>query len=462
MRSTIFTLLCSFISLTLFAQQPEYDWQLQVGLNIIDLYPVGKSSTYFPNQGSFLEGFANTNHWNYGVPALGLFRSIEENLSAGLVFGFAGVTEIEGQTPRNINYFTGNLQLKYALIRQKTLSPYTRLGLGFSTFNNEASQANSIVAENRTSSHFMGSIGMDILLGEQFGLYLETNYMSGFGRMGISHFAHGLGLSYGLGLNDQDKDGIPDKKDACVEIPGLAAFNGCPDTDKDGLPDQEDACPLTKGPLGLNGCPDTDQDGIIDSEDICPEEAGPQENLGCPYLDSDEDGLLDFEDDCPNKKGSTATNGCPDSDGDGISDLEDSCPNTFGQFDLDGCPTLSEEEQTTLNTIAGKLYFMGGSTKIIGARNIESIRTIFDMLQKDKHIQLLIEGHTSSEGGAEYNLELSKRRAESVRLRLMEEGITPDRLEIIGYGDTRPLQSNETAQGRAKNKRVEFKRLESQ
>ena len=156
MRSTIFTLLCSFLSLTLFAQRPEYDWQLQAGLNIIDLYPVGKSSTYFPNQGNFLEGIANTNHWNYGVPALGLFRTIEENLSAGLVFGFTGVTEIEGQAPRNINYFTGNLQLKYALVRQKTLSPYTRLGLGFSTFNNKASQANSIVAENRTSTHFKG------------------------------------------------------------------------------------------------------------------------------------------------------------------------------------------------------------------------------------------------------------------------------------------------------------------
>ena len=104
----------------------------------------------------------------------------------------------------------------------------------------------------------------------------------------------------------------------------------------------------------------------------------------------------------------------------------------------------------------------GGSTKIIGARNIESIRTIFDMLQKDKHIQLLIEGHTSSEGGAEYNLELSKRRAESIRSYLIGEGIAVERLEIIGYGDTRPLQSNDTAQGRAKNRRVEFKRLESQ
>ena len=85
----------------------------------------------------------------------------------------------------------------------------------------------------------------------------------------------------------------------------------------------------------------------------------PHENLGCPYLDSDEDGLWDFEDDCPNKKGSTATNGCPDSDGDGISDIEDSCPTTFGQFDLDGCPPLPEEEQTTLNTIVGKLFLWG-------------------------------------------------------------------------------------------------------
>ena len=128
MRSTIFTLLCSFLSLTLFAQRPEYDWQLQAGLNIIDLYPVGKSSTYFPNQGNFLEGIANTNHWNYGVPALGLFRTIEENLSASLVLGFAGVTEIEGQAPRNINYFTGNLQLKYALIRQKNTESLHPLG----------------------------------------------------------------------------------------------------------------------------------------------------------------------------------------------------------------------------------------------------------------------------------------------------------------------------------------------
>ena len=153
MRSTIFTLLCSFLSLTLFAQQPEYDWQLQAGINIIDL-SCGKLS--YSRIGKFSEEL-QTRIIGTTVCHFGLFRTIEENLSAGLVFGFAGVTEIEGQTQRNINYFTGNLQLKYALIRQKTLSPYTRLGLGFSTFNNKASLANSIVAENRTSSHIMGS-----------------------------------------------------------------------------------------------------------------------------------------------------------------------------------------------------------------------------------------------------------------------------------------------------------------
>ena len=75
---------------------------------------------------------------------------------------------------------------------------------------------------------------------------------------------------------------------------------------------------------------------------------------------------------------------------------------------------------------------------------------------------MLIEGHTSSDGQTEYNLELSKRRAESVRLRLIEEGITPNRLETIGYGDRLPIQSNESIQGRVKNRRIEFKRLDSQ
>ena len=105
---------------------------------------------------------------------------------------------------------------------------------------------------------------------------------------------------------------------------------------------------------------------------------------------------------------------------------------------------------------------MVDSAKLIGAPTEASIRTMVKILNKDQRIRLLIEGHTSNEGRAEHNLELSMRRAESVRLRLMEEGITPERLEIIGYGHTRPLQSNDTAQGRAKNRRVEFKRLESQ
>ena len=146
--------------------------------------------------------------------------------------------------------------------------------------------------------------------------------------------------------------------------------------------------------------------------------------------------MFDQEDDCPEEKGSPATQGCPDRDGDGIKDVEDNCPEVFGVAELGGCPLLTEEELIELNALGEKLFFMVDSAKLIGAPTEASIRAMVEILQKDQRIRLLIEGHTSSDGEAEYNLELSKRRDESVRLRLMEEGITPDRLEIIGYGDT--------------------------
>lgn len=74
MKPTILTLFSFFFFVNFYAQRPKHDWQIQAGLHIVDLYPVGKSSTFFPNQGNFLEDFGNIDHWNLGVPALGIFR----------------------------------------------------------------------------------------------------------------------------------------------------------------------------------------------------------------------------------------------------------------------------------------------------------------------------------------------------------------------------------------------------
>lgn len=167
------------------------------------------------------------------------------------------------------------------------------------------------------------------------------------------------------GCPDTDGDGIQDSEDECPTEPGLKEFNGCPDTDGDGIPDKDDKCPTEAGPKELGGCPDRDGDGIIDSEDECPDEkglrefngcpdrdgdgipdkddkcpdhAGPKETFGCP--DSDGDGVYDFEDDCPNEKGSRENRGCPyaDRDGDGIRDIDDKCPDLPGPIENGGCP----------------------------------------------------------------------------------------------------------------------------
>ncbi len=135
---------------------------------------------------------------------------------------------------------------------------------------------------------------------------------------------------------DRDGDKVSDKKDKCIDIPGVWEFSGCPDRDGDGIPDTEDECPDEPGPREFNGCPDTDGDGIIDKRDECPLEAGLPQYNGCP--DRDGDGIIDRNDECPDVPGLAAFNGCPDTDGDGIPDPKDDCPETPGLTEFNGCP----------------------------------------------------------------------------------------------------------------------------
>lgn len=109
---------------------------------------------------------------------------------------------------------------------------------------------------------------------------------------------------------DRDNDAISDKRDACIDIPGIWAFKGCPDTDGDGIKDEVDECPNAAGPAELNGCPDTDGDGILDKNDQCPTVAGSQKLNGCP--DRDNDGIADADDACPDVAGLPEFDGCPE------------------------------------------------------------------------------------------------------------------------------------------------------
>ena len=259
------------------------------------------------------------------------------------------------------------------------------------------------------------------------------------------------------GCPDTDKDGIIDKDDLCPKVAGLLAFSGCPDTDGDGLSDAEDLCPNDAGPKANEGCPDTDKDGLFDYLDQCPEKAGPKENRGCPYPDTDGDGLLDKDDDCPNNAGPKSNKGCPlkDTDGDGVLDKDDDCVNTPGAKSNNGCPLIQEEEQEIINTAFEALEFESGKD-IIKEISYPSLEELAMLLLRKSDWKLIIAGHTDNVGPEKTNLILSKKRSTAVAVFLEHRGVKMERLIIQYFGEEKPIDSNDTKEGRQKNRRVEM------
>jgi outer membrane protein OmpA-like peptidoglycan-associated protein len=106
--------------------------------------------------------------------------------------------------------------------------------------------------------------------------------------------------------------------------------------------------------------------------------------------------------------------------------------------------------------IFGKVLFRTGSADI-DKRSDQLLDQISTALKTNPQVRKVrIEGHTDNIGGPEVNRRLSQERAESVKKALVERGVDEDRLEAKGYGEENPVAPNETAAGRAKNRRVEF------
>ena len=221
--------------------------------------------------------------------------------------------------------------------------------------------------------------------------------------------------------------------------------------------DSEDDCPEKAGPVEFQGCPDTDSDGLPDNKDACPEIAGPVDNQGCPFGDRDGDGVIDREDSCPDTPGPVENAGCPysDLDGDGVLDKDDRCPQTPGPVDNEGCPVIEEEELEVLNTAFDALEFETGKD-IIKATSYASLNELADLMIKKEAWKLQISGHTDSQGSDAANMSLSEKRAKAVSTYLESRGVKTDQLIVKWFGETEPIADNATAEGRAKNRRVEM------
>jgi outer membrane protein OmpA-like peptidoglycan-associated protein len=238
--------------------------------------------------------------------------------------------------------------------------------------------------------------------------------------------------------------------DRCPEAPedldGFEDDDGCPDLDddRDGVPDANDDCRL--GPEDRDGfedddgCadPDDDRDGFLDAADACPREP------------EDHDGV-DDADGCPE----------PDDDQDTVADRADVCPAAGevvnGYRDADGCP---DEKPLEIDCkgfeFGGDVLFESGQATLL-ARSLPLLdRIARRMIEMPELRRIRLEGHTDAQGAADLNLDLSQRRVDEVRRRLVESGVAADRIEALGRGETQPVATNATPEGRARNRRVVF------
>ncbi len=213
---------------------------------------------------------------------------------------------------------------------------------------------------------------------------------------------------------------------------------------------------------------DSDGDGVLDGNDACPNTpygviVDPR---GCPMMapigvgDSDGDGVPDNLDRCPaTPAGMTVdANGCPiDEDNDGVFNMDDDCPRTPPGFKVNarGCVV---EEQTVI--VLKSVHFAFDSAELTREARVLLDRVV-EGLRNQQSLRMAIAGHTDSLGTEAYNQALSLRRADSVRRFLVEQGIASDRLLSEGFGELRPIADNETEEGRASNRRVEFRALKN-
>ena len=141
--------------------------------------------------------------------------------------------------------------------------------------------------------------------------------------------------------------------------------------------------------------------------------------------------------------------GCPlDSDNDGVPDYRDQCPNTPAGVDVNalGCP-----ESVVLQDV----NFEFDSAQLTpNAQNV--LNGVAERLVNNPDVRVSIEGHTDSRGSDQYNKDLSQRRAESVATYLNQRGVEANRMRAVGYGEERPVATNDTEEGRFQNRRVEL------
>ncbi len=424
-------------------------------------------------EGGVTLGFTDysTNKINYtGKASAEYYLPSTSQGNIGLrIFGQTGFVSGKSPLPRSgnpTNEFSTNINLLgggifYTLSIDDAVYPWLAFSVSNLWFHPKDAHGNSLpnYAGDAYVNHMLtynGDAGVRIMVSKNISANVNVGLIVGSkdylddikaGSNNDLLYTASAGLSYYFGRDkDSDGDGVPDSRDVCPNTPKGVKVDkdGCPlDSDGDGVPDYLDKCSGTLAGVKVdaNGCP----------------------------LDSDGDGVPDYLDKCSGTLAGVKVdvNGCPlDSDGDGVPDYLDKCPNTpkGTQVDSEGCPikkdTVVVKQPTEIKSLvlSGDTNFeFNKSTLLPNAYTV--LDSLISTMKQHPEYKWEVGGYTDGIGSAKYNIKLSKQRAQSVVDYLVNKGVERNNLKIVGYGKENPIATNETAEGRSMNRRVEIKLL---
>jgi len=445
--TTVFVIIISFPASSQTTDTRKTSFGIKTGLNVSRLDLNGKIPGIINSD--FRTGFVAGTFINFPVGKKSPF-SIQPELLYSSMGGDLRNEFNENQNFR-FNYFSIPVLIKFQFSKKLAVFAGPQLdAILYAKENNKYGEFNITNDVESVDAYATG--GFEFWLSKD--VVFNTRYMHGFKKVytippAVSMNNRGFQFTIGLRFRKSKPWSEP--------VPIVIVPPVDKDTDGDGIFDSRDKCPTVPGVAKYEGCPvpDTDKDGIFDDKDKCPEMAGYPELDGCPYPDRDMDGVTDNKDRCPDEPGSTKNDGCPitDRDNDGVPDDIDRCPDTPGPASNYGCP---EDVKTKLTYIAKNIYFHTNKATLQQISH-DPLDQLVDILKRYPNASLVIEGHTDNTGSNAYNIELSENRANAVKNYLTGKGIDGSRLTATGYGEEKPVTTNNTAEGRKLNRRVELK-----
>jgi OOP family OmpA-OmpF porin len=349
-----------------------------------------------------------------GFASLGLQYQFTDRFAVEAAYGASDTENKYSIGAPDLDWSYAHIDALYYFNPGQKLRPYLAFGAG------EGELKLNSVSEDETLLNIGG--GIKYAFGNALGVRADLRAVNSQDNETTSGLAT-VALSYLFGAGSESPNTAPD-----FEISQAETL----DSDEDGIADASDQCAST--PIGISvdtsGCAlDTDLDGIADYQDQCTEtpDGISVDNLGCPQ-DLDKDGIADYQDRCLNTESGAL-------------------------IDQQGCAVRLSEIAPNISD----LVFEVGSAQMRQSyyNDIESLATF---MKRYNNTVAVLEGHTDSVGDAQLNEKLSKQRAQAVQQVLVEQfNIDPSRIKVVGYGESRPIATNTTKEGRAKNRRVNTK-----